>query len=114
MHSEGGSLAAFSARSKSALGHASHRIHYCIAKLKQFLFLLANERIQLFFAMIKSEQNRRGRLVVFQVRFPRTTCSLLFTCRIFRLGLPGVKFARRMPLSHSRLCRRPVLFLLFL
>jgi len=58
VHSEGRSFAAFSARAKGALGHASHRIHYRIAQLKQFLFLFANERIQLFFAMIQSQQQR--------------------------------------------------------
>src|SRR5215471_17124594 len=111
MHSESGSFAALSAGSKSTLGHAGHRIYYCIAKLKQLLFLLANEWIQLFFAMIKSEQNCRGRLGTPKVRFRGTTCSLLFTCRIFRLGFPGVKFASRLRLSYSRFCRRPVLFL---
>src|SRR4029077_16145385 len=52
VHSEGGSFAAFSAGAKGAMGHAGHRIDYRIAKLKQLLFLLSNERIQLLFAMI--------------------------------------------------------------
>ncbi|PYJ33182.1 MAG: hypothetical protein DME88_08890 [Verrucomicrobia bacterium] len=59
MHAKCRSFAAFSARAKRALSDAGHRIHHGIAKLEEFLLLLAGERIQLLLAMIQTQQNRR-------------------------------------------------------
>ena len=52
VHSESRSFAAFGAGTQRALGHASHRIDYRVAKLKKLLFLLTNEGVQLLFAMV--------------------------------------------------------------
>ncbi|PYL72738.1 MAG: hypothetical protein DMF26_15855 [Verrucomicrobia bacterium] len=43
-----------------------------------------------------------------QLGFWRTARDLLFASGIFRLGLPGVKFATRSTPSYRRLCRRTV------
>src|SRR5205807_9357043 len=116
MHAKCGSFAAFSAGAKSALGHAGHRINHSIPKLEELLFLLADEWVQLLFAMIQTQQNRR-RLCGLLSGFWRTSCAL-FDGRPPRRSLAngallGMNLARRSRLPRDRFLCRTLLFRLF-
>src|SRR6266568_4585837 len=100
MHAKGRSLAAFSARAKSALGHTGHGIHHGVAKLEKFFFLLANKRIELPFAMIQAEQHRR-RLRSLPSGFRRTSRRLRAPSTLDYARLFGADLARRSRLPSS-------------
>src|SRR4029450_1530732 len=59
MHSKSRSFAAFSPRAERVLGNAGHGIDHGIAKLKEFLLLLARERVEPALPVIVSHKLER-------------------------------------------------------
>src|SRR5215475_1652898 len=102
MHSESRSFAAFGTGSKCALSDASHGIDYCVAKLKELLFLLTNEGVQFLLAMVQPKKQRSWRLSALQICPWRAARRLFCTRMSFRPGFPGAKLASWLP--YSRLC----------
>src|SRR5207245_9297020 len=95
--------------SKCTLSDASHGIDYCVAKLKELLFLFTNEGVQLLFAMVQPKKHRSWRLSALQICLWRAAHGLFCRHRSCAPGLPGVKFASW--LRYSRLCPRALVVL---
>src|SRR5690242_4227134 len=96
MHSECGSFTAFGSRTERVLRDASHGIDHGVSKLKQLLFLFANERREFALVVIAAKQGARTLVCFFGRIFADRFFGGFFWSSFF-LFWGGNKLKRRSP-----------------
>src|ERR1700736_6801001 len=99
MHPKSRRFTAFSPRTQCVLCYPGHRIDHRAPKLKQFLLLLANERIKFSLSMVGAEQSHR----LWSMTFWGPSAGGFSSSLCIRLAC---RFVRSRPLSRGFLARR--------